>query len=42
MPIKSALGLLVLVLYGTTLFEYAGEQVGALRGVLPLLQGQWR
>lgn len=42
MPIKSGLVLLVLVVYLTTLFTYGDEQVQFLRGILPLLQGQWR
>lgn len=42
MPIKSALALLVLVLYMSTLFEYVGEMIGDLRGVVPMLDTQWR
>jgi type III secretion protein T len=42
MPIKSALVLLVLVLYLTTLFTYGGEHIARLREVLPLLDLQWR
>ncbi len=41
MPIKSALALLVLVLYISTLFEYAGETVQAISGVLPFLDRLW-
>ena len=42
MPIKSALALLVLVLYMSTLFEYVGEMIGDIRGIVPLLDAQWR
>ncbi|KAB0614671.1 type III secretion system export apparatus subunit SctT [Castellaniella defragrans] len=42
MPIKSALALLVLVLYMDTLFGYAGETVRGIPGILPFLDGQWR
>jgi type III secretion protein T len=42
MPIKSALALLVLTLYMSTLFEYAGETNGYIRNVLPFLNNQWR
>lgn len=42
MPVKSALALLVLVLYMNTLFEYAGETVRDLPGILPFLDDQWR
>lgn len=42
MPIKSALALLVLVLYMSTLFQYAGDTVREIPGILPFLDGQWR
>jgi type III secretion protein T len=42
MPIKSALAVLVLMLYMTTLFDYAGDYVGELRGVIPFLDEQWK
>jgi type III secretion protein T len=42
MPIKSALALLVLVLYMSTLFEYAGDTVRGIPGILPFLDDQWR
>lgn len=42
MPIKSALALLVLVLYMSTLFEYAGDTVRGISGILPFLDDQWR
>ena len=41
MPIKSALALLVLVLYMSTLFEYGGEYVRQLQTIVPFLQDQW-
>lgn len=42
MPIKSAVGMLVLMLYIATLFEYAGDHVDQLRGLLPLLGEHWQ
>lgn len=42
MPIKSGLALLVLVLYMGTLFEYSGETVQGIPGILPFLDEQWR
>ena len=42
MPIKSGLALLVLVLYMSTLFEYAADLTGGIRDILPFLDGQWR
>lgn len=42
MPIKSALALLVLVLYMSTLFEYADETVRGTPGILHFLDDQWR
>lgn len=42
MPIKSALALLVLVLYMTTLFGYAGDITGQIADTLPFLDEQWR
>lgn len=41
MPIKSALAMLVLMLYASTLFEYAVEHVQGVRQVLPWLQDLW-
>jgi type III secretion protein T len=42
MPIKSGLALLVLVLYMSPLFEYAGDTVREIPGILPFLDDQWR
>lgn len=42
MPIKSALAVLVLMLYMATLFDYGSELLRQLREVVPMLQGQWR
>jgi type III secretion protein T len=42
MPIKSALAVLVLMLYMSTLFEYGFEYIRDLRDILPLLNEQWR
>jgi type III secretion protein T len=42
MPIKSALALLVLILYATNLFELGRESVSDLKGVVPALQNHWR
>jgi type III secretion protein T len=41
MPIKSALAVLVLMLYMSTLFEYGYDYIRDLRDILPLLNGQW-
>ncbi|MVW70471.1 type III secretion system export apparatus subunit SctT [Bordetella sp. 15P40C-2] len=41
MPIKSALALLVLVLYMSTLFEYAYETNQGVSSILPFLNDQW-
>lgn len=41
MPIKSALAMLVLMLYGASLFEYGAEQVESMGGILPFLREQW-
>jgi type III secretion protein T len=41
MPIKSALALLVLVLYMSTLFEYAYETNQGVQAILPFLNNQW-
>lgn len=41
MPIKSALAMLVLMLYASTLFEYAHEHVQGVRQILPWLQDLW-
>jgi len=42
MPIKSALALLVLVLYMSTLFEYAKEANDGVYSILPFFDDQWR
>ena len=42
MPIKSALALLVLLLYMTTLFDYAGNTTNQIGTVVPFLDNQWR
>lgn len=42
MPIKSALAVLVLLLYLPTLFDTAGDYLGELRQVVPFLDEQWR
>lgn len=42
MPIKSALALLILILYMATLFEYSGGLISRLRELVPLLDDQWR
>ena len=41
MPIKSALAMLVLMLYAATLFEYGGDQVATVSRILPFLREQW-
>ncbi len=41
MPIKSALALMVLIVYMTTLFELGLDAVGDLAGVVPFLHQQW-
>jgi type III secretion protein T len=41
MPIKSALAMLVLLLYGASLFEYGAEQVESMGHILPFLREQW-
>lgn len=41
MPIKSALAMLVLVLYAASLFEYGAEQVESIGRILPFLREQW-
>jgi type III secretion protein T len=41
MPIKSALVLLVLLVYLSTLFVYGGEEIDGMRELLPRLQQQW-
>ena len=41
MPIKSALAVLVLLLYLPTLFHYGSEQIQEQRTLLPMLEGQW-
>ncbi|MHA3904739.1 type III secretion system export apparatus subunit SctT [Castellaniella sp. WN] len=42
MPIKSALALLVLVLYMSTLLGHADDTVRDIPGILPFLDDQWR
>lgn len=41
MPVKSALALLVLVLYAASLFEHAADQALSPGRILPWLRGQW-
>lgn len=41
MPIKSALAMLVLMLYASSLFEYATEHVLSVGQILPWLRTQW-
>ena len=41
MPIKSALAMLVLMLYAASLFEYATEHVQGVGRILPWLRNQW-
>ena len=41
MPIKSALAMLVLSLYGPSLFDYGAEQVEGLARIVPLLRDAW-
>lgn len=41
MPIKCAIGLLVLVLYTATLFDQGWLQVQTLRKIVPFLEQQW-
>lgn len=42
MPIKSALAMLVLMLYMATLFEYGWDHVREIANAVPLLDEQWR
>ena len=42
MPIKSALAVLVLLLYMATLFDYGLDHIEALRQVVPTLDGEWK
>ncbi|GAB1387147.1 SctT family type III secretion system export apparatus subunit BscT [Melaminivora sp.] len=41
MPIKSALAMLVLMLYAASLFDYGADQVEAVGRILPWLRDQW-
>ncbi|QKV54394.1 type III secretion system export apparatus subunit SctT [Comamonas antarctica] len=41
MPIKSALAMLVLMLYAASLFEYGAEHVLSVGQILPWLRSQW-
>ena len=41
MPIKSALAMLVLMLYMASLFEYGSDYIGQLRTIIPFLSGEW-
>lgn len=41
MPIKSALAVLVLMLYAASLFEYGADQVESLGSILPFLREHW-
>ncbi len=42
MPIKSALAVLVLMIYMATLFEYATDLIAPLRDVVPTLDEHWK
>ena len=42
MPIKSAMALLVLIIYSATLFELGYDSIRELTNVLPFLQEQWK
>jgi type III secretion protein T len=42
MPIKSALALLVLMVYMATLFEYATDLIAPMREIVPTLDGHWK
>ena len=41
MPIKSALAMLVLMLYAASLFDYGADEVESIGRILQLLRGQW-
>ncbi len=41
MPIKSALAMLVLMLYAASLFEYGADQVESIGRILPFLRDHW-
>lgn len=41
MPIKSALAMLVMMLYAATLFDYAADQMESILDILPLLRAPW-
>jgi type III secretion protein T len=41
MPIKSAIAMLVLMVYVATLFEYGQVYISELRGLIPFLNEQW-
>jgi type III secretion protein T len=41
MPIKSALAVLVLILYGSLLFDYGADQIEGIGRILPFLQDLW-
>jgi type III secretion protein T len=42
MPIKSALAILVLVMYCATMFDMARDSIDALKDIAPFFQQQWR
>lgn len=42
MPIKSALAMLVLILYLSTLFDYGFDYIQQLRSIVPTLADEWR
>jgi len=42
MPIKSALAVLVLMIYMATLFEYATDLIAPLRDIVPTLDEHWK
>jgi type III secretion protein T len=41
MPIKSALGMLVLMLYGASLFDYGADELASIGRIVPFLRGIW-
>jgi type III secretion protein T len=42
MPIKSALAIIVLIVYAATLFDAGRDSIDDISGILPLLQRQWQ
>jgi type III secretion protein T len=41
MPIKSAIAMLILMIYMATMFEYGHVYIAELREVIPFLNEQW-